>query len=177
MNRGTSRWPCRPASHTGRVRFGTTTLWYQAGLCARLDLHRFASGMRSPARRRRLDGLRLAGAAAARAHPSPPRITTCPPSTSTSRSPTRCHAPRWRRCAGAEFGIRLHSMGDIEQGNAHVVGPQLGLTYWDVCGDSHTNPRRIRRVGRWARPSEVEHVLATQTPPLRPFQHHGGQRR
>ncbi len=27
-----------------------------------------------------------------------------------------------------EFGIRLHSLGDKEQGIVHVVGPQLGLT-------------------------------------------------
>ncbi|WP_298490540.1 aconitase family protein, partial [uncultured Rothia sp.] len=27
-----------------------------------------------------------------------------------------------------EFGIRLHSLGDADQGIVHVVGPQLGLT-------------------------------------------------
>ena len=27
-----------------------------------------------------------------------------------------------------EFGVRLHSLGDLEQGIVHVVGPQLGLT-------------------------------------------------
>ena len=27
-----------------------------------------------------------------------------------------------------EFGIRLHSLGDAEQGIVHVVGPQLGLS-------------------------------------------------
>lgn len=27
-----------------------------------------------------------------------------------------------------EFGVRLHPMGDAEQGIVHVVGPQLGLT-------------------------------------------------
>ena len=27
-----------------------------------------------------------------------------------------------------EFGVRIHSLGDIEQGIVHVVGPQLGLT-------------------------------------------------
>ncbi|MGH3491812.1 MAG: aconitase family protein, partial [Sciscionella sp.] len=31
-----------------------------------------------------------------------------------------------RNCA--EFGIRLHPMGDAEQGIVHVIGPQLGLT-------------------------------------------------
>jgi 3-isopropylmalate/(R)-2-methylmalate dehydratase large subunit len=41
-----------------------------------------------------------------------------------------------------EFGIRLHPLGDIEQGIVHVVGPQLGLTQPGmtiVCGDSHTS--------------------------------------
>ena len=28
----------------------------------------------------------------------------------------------------AEFGIRLHPMGDIDQGIVHIIGPQLGLT-------------------------------------------------
>src|SRR6218665_269689 len=28
----------------------------------------------------------------------------------------------------AEFGVRLHPLGDVEQGIVHVVGPQLGLT-------------------------------------------------
>ena len=51
----------------------------------------------------------------------------------------------------AEFGIRIHSLGDIDQGIVHVVGPQLGLTQPGltvVCGDSpHGDPRRLRRSG------------------------------
>ena len=46
------------------------------------------------------------------------------------------------RSNAKEFGIRLHSLGDIEQGIVHVVGPQLGLTMPGitvVCGDSHTS--------------------------------------
>ena len=42
----------------------------------------------------------------------------------------------------AEFGIRLHPMGDADQGIVHVIGPQLGLTQPGltiVCGDSHTS--------------------------------------
>src|SRR6516225_208588 len=27
-----------------------------------------------------------------------------------------------------EFGVRLHSLGDAEQGIVHVIGPQLGIT-------------------------------------------------
>ena len=41
-----------------------------------------------------------------------------------------------------EFGVRLHSLGDADQGIVHVVGPQLGLTQPGmtiVCGDSHTS--------------------------------------
>ena len=40
----------------------------------------------------------------------------------------------------AEFGVRIHSLGDAEQGIVHVVGPQLGLSQPGmtiVCGDSH----------------------------------------
>ena len=51
----------------------------------------------------------------------------------------------------AEFGVRLHPMGDAEQGIVHVIGPQLGLTQPGmtiVCGDSpHLHPRRVRRAG------------------------------
>src|SRR5947209_378425 len=42
----------------------------------------------------------------------------------------------------ADFGVRLHPMGDAEQGIVHVIGPQLGLTQPGmtvVCGDSHTS--------------------------------------
>src|ERR671914_861968 len=42
----------------------------------------------------------------------------------------------------AEFGLRLHPMGDAGQGIVHVIGPQLGLTQPGmtvVCGDSHTS--------------------------------------
>ncbi|HMC68166.1 MAG TPA: aconitase family protein, partial [Mycobacteriales bacterium] len=42
----------------------------------------------------------------------------------------------------AEFGVRLHPMGDVNQGIVHVIGPQLGLTQPGmtvVCGDSHTS--------------------------------------
>src|SRR5213079_1379334 len=42
----------------------------------------------------------------------------------------------------AEFGVRLHPMGDADQGIVHIIGPQLGLTQPGltiVCGDSHTS--------------------------------------
>ncbi|WP_263249085.1 3-isopropylmalate dehydratase large subunit [Saccharopolyspora rosea] len=72
-----------------------------------------------------------------------------------------------------EFGIRLHPMGDAEQGIVHVVGPQLGLTQPGttvVCGDSHTSTHgAFGALAFGIGTSEVEHVLATQTLPLRPF--------
>ena len=70
----------------------------------------------------------------------------------------------------AEFGIRLHSLGDKDQGVVHVVGPQLGLTQPGmtiVCGDSHTSTHgAFGALAFGIGTSEVEHVLATQTLPL-----------
>ena len=76
-----------------------------------------------------------------------------------------------RNCA--EFGVRLHPMGDLEQGIVHVIGPQLGLTQPGltiVCGDSHTSTHgAFGALAFGIGTSEVEHVLATQTLPLRPL--------
>ncbi|MDQ6658601.1 MAG: 3-isopropylmalate dehydratase large subunit [Actinomycetota bacterium] len=73
----------------------------------------------------------------------------------------------------AEFGVRLYPMGDAEQGIVHVIGPQLGLTQPGmtiVCGDSHTSTHgAFGALAFGIGTSEVEHVLATQTLPLRPF--------
>ena len=71
------------------------------------------------------------------------------------------------------FGIRLHSLGDREQGIVHVVGPQLGLTMPGLtiaCGDSHTSTHgAFGALGFGIGTSEVEHVLATQTVSLPRF--------
>jgi len=76
-----------------------------------------------------------------------------------------------RNCA--EFGVRLHPLGDAEQGIVHVVGPQLGLTQPGmtiVCGDSHTSTHgAFGALAFGIGTSEVEHVLAAQTLPLKPF--------
>ena len=76
-----------------------------------------------------------------------------------------------RNCA--EFGVELYSMGNAEQGIVHVIGPQLGLTQPGmtvVCGDSHTSTHgAFGAMAFGIGTSEVEHVLATQTLPLRPF--------
>ena len=72
-----------------------------------------------------------------------------------------------------EFGVKLYPMGDAEQGIVHVVGPQLGLTQPGmtvVCGDSHTSTHgAFGALAFGIGTSEVEHVLATQTLPLKPF--------
>ena len=72
-----------------------------------------------------------------------------------------------------EFGVRIHPMGDVEQGIVHVVGPQLGLTQPGmtvVCGDSHTATHgAFGAIAFGIGTSEVEHVMATQTLPLKPF--------
>lgn len=72
-----------------------------------------------------------------------------------------------------EFGVRLHSLGDKEQGIVHVVGPQLGLTQPGmtvVCGDSHTSTHgAFGALAFGIGTSEVEHVMATQSLSLKPF--------
>ncbi len=72
-----------------------------------------------------------------------------------------------------EFGVRIHSLGDADQGVVHVVGPQLGLTMPGmtvVCGDSHTSTHgAFGALAFGIGTSEVEHVLATQTLPLNAF--------
>ncbi|WP_213455213.1 3-isopropylmalate dehydratase large subunit [Rhizomonospora bruguierae] len=72
-----------------------------------------------------------------------------------------------RNCA--EFGVRLHPLGDAQQGIVHVIGPQLGLTQPGmtiVCGDSHTATHgAFGALAFGIGTSEVEHVLATQTLP------------
>jgi 3-isopropylmalate/(R)-2-methylmalate dehydratase large subunit len=72
-----------------------------------------------------------------------------------------------------EFGVTIYPMGDVEQGIVHVVGPQLGLTQPGttiVCGDSHTSTHgAFGALAFGIGTSEVEHVLATQTLPLKPF--------
>ncbi len=69
----------------------------------------------------------------------------------------------------AEFGIRLHSLGDRDQGVVHIIGPQLGVTQPGmtiVWGDSHTSTHgAFGALAFGIGTSEVEHVLATQTLP------------
>src|SRR5437763_4111160 len=70
-----------------------------------------------------------------------------------------------RNCA--ESGIRLFDIDSAEQGIVHVIGPELGLTrpgVTIVCGDSHTSTHgAFGALAFGIGPSEVEHVLATQS--------------
>ena len=67
----------------------------------------------------------------------------------------------------AEFGIRLHPMGDARQGIVHVIGPELGISQPGmtiVCGDSHTSTHgALGAIAFGIGTSQVEQVLATQT--------------
>ena len=69
----------------------------------------------------------------------------------------------------ADFGVKLHSLGDDQQGIVHVLGPQVGLSQPGmtiVCGDSHTATHgAFGSIAFGIGTSEVEHVLATQTLP------------
>jgi 3-isopropylmalate/(R)-2-methylmalate dehydratase large subunit len=66
-----------------------------------------------------------------------------------------------------EFGVPVHSIGSLQQGIVHVIGPELGVTQPGmtiVCGDSHTSTHgAFGALAFGIGTSEVEHVLATQT--------------
>jgi 3-isopropylmalate/(R)-2-methylmalate dehydratase large subunit len=120
------------------------------------------------------DGLRLAGRSLRR-----PDLTIATEDHNVPTQPGPIADPVSRtqvetlRANCAEFGVRLHPMGDAEQGIVHVIGPQLGLTQPGmtiVCGDSHTSTHgAFGALAFGIGTSEVEHVLATQTLPLKPF--------
>jgi 3-isopropylmalate/(R)-2-methylmalate dehydratase large subunit len=89
------------------------------------------------------DGLRLAGRTVRR-----PDLTIAtedhnvPTEAGPITDPVSLTQVQTLRSNCAEFGVRLHPMGDVEQGIVHVIGPQLGLTQPGttiVCGDSHTS--------------------------------------
>ena len=122
------------------------------------------------------DGLRLAGrqlrrkdlTIATEDHNTPTQDIHLPIADLTSRTQVQALRDNTK-----EFGVRIHSLGDKNQGIVHVVGPQLGLTtpgLTIVCGDSHTSTHgAFGSLGIGIGTSEVEHVMATQTLPLAPF--------
>ena len=122
------------------------------------------------------EGLRLAGRTVRRPdltlatedHNTPTLDIDLPIADVTSRTQIQT-----LRNNAAEFGVRIHSLGDADQGIVHQVGPQLGLTMPGltvVCGDSHTSTHgAFGALAFGIGTSEVEHVLATQTLPLAPF--------
>ncbi|GIL36060.1 3-isopropylmalate dehydratase large subunit [Phycicoccus sp. DTK01] len=120
------------------------------------------------------DGLRLAGRPVRRPDltlaTEDHNVPTTPGPITDPVSRTQVETLR-RNCE--EFGVTLYPMGDAEQGIVHVVGPQLGLTQPGmtiVCGDSHTSTHgAFGALAFGIGTSEVEHVLATQTLPLKPF--------
>jgi 3-isopropylmalate/(R)-2-methylmalate dehydratase large subunit len=120
------------------------------------------------------DGLRLAGRSVRRTDltlaTEDHNVPTTPGPITDPISKTQVETLR-RNCE--EFGVPIYPMGDAEQGIVHVVGPQLGLTQPGmtiVCGDSHTSTHgAFGALAFGIGTSEVEHVLATQTLPLKPF--------
>ncbi len=120
------------------------------------------------------DGLRLAGRTVRRPEltlaTEDHNVPTTPGPITDEVSRTQVETLR-RNCE--EFGVRLYPMGDTDQGIVHVVGPQLGLSQPGmtiVCGDSHTSTHgAFGALAFGIGTSEVEHVLATQTLPLKPF--------
>lgn len=120
------------------------------------------------------DGLRLSGRPVRRTDltlaTEDHNVPTTPGPITDPVSRTQVETLR-RNCE--EFGVTIYPMGDAEQGIVHVVGPQLGLTQPGmtiVCGDSHTSTHgAFGALAFGIGTSEVEHVLATQTLPLKPF--------
>ena len=162
-------------THAGREGVGRST-W-----CARVrdgsptcSTSTSTSCTRSPARRRSTasasPGGRCAGPTSRR-HRGPQRPHARRPR--ADRRPGLAHPGRDAARNCAEFGVPLYPMDDAEQGIVHVVGPQLGLTQPGmtvVCGDSHTSTHgAFGAMAFGIGTSEVEHVLATQTLPLKPF--------
>src|SRR5690625_3283426 len=118
------------------------------------------------------DGLRLAGRQVPRPNPTIATEDHNPPTLDIEKpiaDPVSRKQIETLRNNCEEFGVRLHPLGDAEQGIVHVVGPQLGLTQPGmtvVCGDSHTSTHgAFGALAFGIGTSEVEHVLATQTLP------------
>jgi len=152
-------------AHTVRRADGEPDLLY-------IDLH-LVHEVTSP---QAFEGLRLAGRKVRRPDKTLATEDHNTPTTVTGRSLDLIEDPISRlqletlRKNCADFGIRLHALGDPDQGIVHVIGPQLGLTQPGmtiVCGDSHTSTHgAFGALAFGIGTSQVEHVLATQTLPM-----------
>src|SRR5258708_3017171 len=72
----------------------------------------------------------------------------------------------------AAFGVPYFPVLDARQGIVHIIGPEQGISLPGmtiVCGDSHTSTHgAMGALAFGIGTSEVEHVLATQTPLQKP---------
>jgi len=96
--------------------------------------------------------------------------STAPGRTGTSFAPgIECIKLLRMNCR--QHGIALFDVGDAQQGIAHVIAPELGVTLPGctlVCGDSHTATNGGLGALAWGvGTTEVAHVLATQSLPQR----------
>ncbi|QFG67796.1 3-isopropylmalate dehydratase large subunit [Ornithinimicrobium pratense] len=151
------------AQHVVRSAQGEPDLLY-------IDLH-LVHEVTSP---QAFDGLRLAGRGVRRPDLT---VATEDHNVPTTLGPVTDPVSRTQlealRANCEEFGIVHHARGRLGQGIVHVIGPELGLTQPGmtiVCGDSHTSTHgAFGALAFGIGTSEVEHVLATQTLPLKPF--------
>lgn len=120
------------------------------------------------------DGLRAAGRTVRRPDLTAGTEDHNTPTIALDRAPLTPAAARQAellRTNCAQFGIPLYRLGDDRQGIVHVIAPELGLTrpgMTIVCCDSHTTTQgAFGALAVGIGTSQVEHVLATQTLPLR----------
>jgi 3-isopropylmalate/(R)-2-methylmalate dehydratase large subunit len=148
-------------AHVVRAVEGEPTLLY-------IDLHLVHEVTSAQA----FDGLRVAGRGVRR-----PDLTVATMDHNVPTLPGPIEDPLARAQLDAlrrncdEFGVQLSATGSGREGIVHVIGPELGLTQPGqtiVCGDSHTSTHgAFGALAFGVGTSEVEHVLATQTLPLR----------
>src|SRR5499427_4267517 len=150
-------------AHVVRETPGEPTLLY-------IDLH-LVHEVTSP---QAFDGLRAAGRRVRRPDLTVATIDHNVPTTDRSlpiADPIAAKQIETLRSNCLEFGIELFDVNSSEQGIVHVIGPELGLTkpgMTIVCGDSHTSTHgAFGALAFGIGTSEVEHVLATQTLPMR----------
>ena len=116
------------------------------------------------------EGLRLAGRTVRRPDltmaTEDHNIPTLHPELPIADPVSRAQVETLRRNA-KDFGVPIHSLGDVDQGVVHIIGPQLGVTepgMTIVCGDSHTSTHgAFGALAFGIGTSEVEHVPVSYT--------------